>query len=499
MRIIFLFIIFFVLLETAGIYVTRNFRDREIKDILSNSINVNTVLYNSIINIFQNTADVIHDDIMDYEKDIADILYLSKENNLTANIQREKLFNLIKDKFQFYHLKYHLEQIHFHLPEGISFSDAQCDSNKINTEHMHEIAKTNSLIRDNIKEKLDKFERFATYAKLDEQYHLVSFIPIFSLDGSKVAYFISYENDNQLIRKQFEDYNERIYLLTFFLIIILVLAYKLLKKDLEIYKINKNLQKRVDNAVEENRRKDMLIIEQSKLSAMGEMINSIAHQWRQPLNRISLEVTNIEEDFSYNELDQQSLNQYSSTIQDNIQYLSKVIDDFRDFYKPIDKNEEIELLSAVQSVVAMFKSESNEKHIIISITDDLISSFKIKFWREFKQVLVNLISNSIDSIENIHERHGTIFINLKEKDNFIVIEIGDNGKGINIDIANKIFEPYFTTKINGEGTGMGLYVSKITIETNMNGTISFQDNSPRGAIFIIKLPKFPVISNLKYD
>jgi signal transduction histidine kinase len=369
-------------------------------------------------------------------------------------------------------------------------SDAKCEHPKHDEHFVEKIHIVNSMVEENVKDRLRNFEKFATYVKYKEDVFIMSFVPILSVGNRPSAYFISYEEHNNFIEKELKSFEQRNLILTIVIILSLIFIYLIIEKELKIRDFNDSLEKRIKKEIEKNRKKDRVILEQSKLSAMGEMINSIAHQWRQPLNRISLEMINIEEDFFYEELTEDRLHQYSNGINSNVQYLSKIIDDFRDFYKPtVDTGEKVKLKDVLNAVILFLKKSSEEKGIAILLEDQLESDFKVEFGREFRQVIINLISNSIDSIESLGETGGEIRISLNEDDKSVQLIIDDNGKGIEENISDRIFEPYFTTKFENQGTGMGLYVSKITIETNMGGSIAFKKKSSRGVRFVITLPK----------
>ncbi len=231
-----------------------------------------------------------------------------------------------------------------------------------------------------------------------------------------------------------------------------------------------------------------ILIEQSKAAAMGEMISMIAHQWRQPLQAVSvliqkLPITKAIEGSISEEL----LDQVVDGIGIQLNYMSKTIDDFRDFFLP-DKAKENILVSEVinkslEFVSFMLKASSIE--VNIDIKKDITILVHVN---ELVQVLINLIKNAKDVIEE-KNAIGLRNINIasyEDKDH-IIIEIEDNGGGIPNNIINKIFEPYFSTKSDKNGTGLGLYMSKTIIDKHCNGLLSV-DNTDLGAKFQIKLP-----------
>jgi signal transduction histidine kinase len=246
--------------------------------------------------------------------------------------------------------------------------------------------------------------------------------------------------------------------------------------------LNKDLEQRIQKAVEENTKKDQLLQQQSKLAAMGEMIGAIAHQWRQPLNALAINVQNLEDDYEDGLLDEKFLNEFIEKNMKTIQFMSKTIDDFRNFFRVDKKKKDFNILNAVKSVIDIQEAQLDSHGIKIQIDgeDFLFNGYE----SEFKQVILNIINNAKDAIIEKGVKEGKIKITLKDN----TISIQDNGGGIPEDIKMRIFEPYFTTKEPGHGTGMGLYMSKMIIEKNMDGKIEVVDTED-GAIFIIKLQR----------
>jgi signal transduction histidine kinase len=342
----------------------------------------------------------------------------------------------------------------------------------------------NSLIREKVEDRLLNFEEFAVFQTSKDEYFSVSFIPIKSISGNGWAYFTAYETNSVAIKHQFELMRSRILILTFSLSIIFSLLYLFISKEFEMRELNKELKKKVGQEIEKNRRKDRVILQQSKLSAMAEMINSIAHHWRQPLNRISLEVLNIEEDFFYGDLNEESLQQHGESINQSLQYLSRVIDDFREFYKPPKEQELKDVVVVIKKSIEDLKRE----HTRIDVRNYLTEKYLVAFCDEFKQVIKHIVSNSLDAIEENEIEYGLVIISISQRsEKGILVSIKDNGGGIPLNISERMFEPYFTTKSEEqEATGMGLYVSKIIVETNMDGELSFIPHE-KGSEFQIKL------------
>ena len=253
------------------------------------------------------------------------------------------------------------------------------------------------------------------------------------------------------------------------------------KKTKELQKINKNLQKIVNEKVNEVREKDKVLLQQSKMAAMGEMLGAIAHQWRQPLNSLALNIQMLEH--IKDDMDEKSLKEFIQKNMQTIKFMSNTIDDFRNFFRKDKEKVVFDVKEAIKKTIDLQKAQLQNRNIQI-VTN--LKSIKIKgFKNEFMQVILNLISNARDAIEERKIQNGKIEISDFVKDGYVYITLKDNAEGIPEDIINRIFEPYFTTKEEGEGTGLGLYMSKEIIE-RMGGSIEVK-NEDNGAKFIIKL------------
>jgi len=235
-----------------------------------------------------------------------------------------------------------------------------------------------------------------------------------------------------------------------------------------------------------------LIIQQSKLASMGEMIGNIAHQWRQPLSIISTLSTGMklqkELNISNEEYEKESLD----NINENAQYLSKTIDDFKNFFKKDTIKISSNTKTVFEKTLKLINSRLKNRDIEI-IQHNSEIEFET-YESDLIQIFINIINNSIDAFDNI-KTNKYIFINTKLEKDKIIIEIKDNAGGIPQDIIDKIFEPYFTTKGEKQGTGIGLYMSKEIVSKHLNGTITastvnfeYLNNHYTGALFQIILP-----------
>jgi signal transduction histidine kinase len=253
---------------------------------------------------------------------------------------------------------------------------------------------------------------------------------------------------------------------------------------------NRELEQRVEEAVEKQRNQERLMIHQSRQAAMGEMLESIAHQWRQPLNNIGLAVTNMETKHAFGALNDDEFERKMTIISDNIQYMSDTIDDFRNFLTPDRTTQLFSPIRTVQDVLRIIDAQLRSDKIDYNV--ESCCAVQIRgIENEFKQVLLVLFNNARDAIKEQRTmqriERGRIDITLHCRDEQTVFEVCDNGGGIDEEICHSIFEPYFTTKFKTQGTGIGLYLAKNIIENRMEGTLTMK-NQDGGSCFIITVP-----------
>ena len=220
---------------------------------------------------------------------------------------------------------------------------------------------------------------------------------------------------------------------------------------------------------------------------MGEMIGNIAHQWRQPLNALGLVLQNLKFSYDIGELNENMMSKSINKATMLTNSMSKTIDDFRNFFKPNKAKEEFSINENVFKAIELVESTFEHHHIKLEKHFSLEEPKFYGFPNEFSQVILNILTNAKDAIFENKIENPLVIVQTKIEDSNILISIKDNGKGISEEIINKIFEPYFTTKDESKGTGIGLYMSKLIIENNMGGKIEVK-NDDEGAIFTIKLP-----------
>ena len=248
-------------------------------------------------------------------------------------------------------------------------------------------------------------------------------------------------------------------------------------------KLNETLEQRVVAEVRKNREKDHILIHQSRMAAMGEMVQSIAHQWRQPLNNVSLILSNIEDEFDYGELTKDSLQKRTHQIYDLLQQMSGTIDDFRNFFEP-DRNPEIfDTGECVKKAFALVETGLRAHSIQCNLTvEPGLNAFG--FANQYSQVVLNILTNAEEAIRRSGV-DGKIQIDLRRNEDRSILSVQDNGGGIPVAILDRIFDPYFTTK--RRGSGIGLYMSRMIIERNLQGNI-IAENRGAGTLISVSLP-----------
>lgn len=230
-----------------------------------------------------------------------------------------------------------------------------------------------------------------------------------------------------------------------------------------------------------------MLLVQSRYAAMGEMISMIAHQWRQPISVISMCVNNMLLDIELGDIEQKELEKQLHDILAQTEHLSLTIDDFRNFFKPNKEKELACVQDVLEDALSLVKKSFDNNDILITLNGE--SHTKIKLYkRELIQVFLNILKNAKEAVELHEDINSAIDITLYETQNTVVTRICDNGGGIKEEDLLRIFEPYFSTKGEKNGTGIGLYISKIIIEKHLLGELKAH-NHEEGACFEIILPK----------
>ena len=236
----------------------------------------------------------------------------------------------------------------------------------------------------------------------------------------------------------------------------------------------------------ELKNKDEIMIAQSRHAAMGEMISMIAHQWRQPISVISMDANNILVDIALESLDEVSLQKDVEDIVKQTQHLSKTIDDFRDFFKPNKLKNRVLVSDVLLETLSVIGKSLENNNIEVLNRFDTSREVSI-FSRELLQVFLNILKNAKEVLIENTQIHRKISNTIYETQESVIVEISDNGGGVKEDVLERIFEPYFTTKDEKNGTGLGLYMSKTIVDKHLKGNLSVR-NIQEGVCFRIELP-----------
>ena len=258
-------------------------------------------------------------------------------------------------------------------------------------------------------------------------------------------------------------------------------------RELQLRELNASLQERVKEEVHAHREKEKMLIQQSKMAAMGDMISMIAHQWRQPLNQISYVLMNIEAAYEHKELTPKYMDEKVREGTKILEYMSHTIDDFKNFFKPDKERTEERISEIVDHTIGLIKKSLESQKITLEVRVKSDASLLV-YRNELMQVLLNILTNAKDALAERRPKDPKIEILINANDQSVNIEICDNGGGIDEAVMAKIFEPYFSTKGAKSGSGLGLYMSRTIVEEHLNGEIS-ASNTAEGACFHLRLTR----------
>lgn len=305
---------------------------------------------------------------------------------------------------------------------------------------------------------------------------------IYDLNLSSIMLLINKNNSTTLKRKL---YKKPSYDLSWDMSVVNALTNIAKISSYELQNLNQDLELRVKKEIEKNLKKDAVLIHNAKLAQMGEMMSMIAHQWKQPLSAISATSSGLHIKIELDMYERGFFLASLAKIEDFVNHLSSTIDDFSNFFKPSKKKETTKLSAIVEKAMTI-ASYSLTKHSI-KVQKDIDDSIVINtYTNELIQVILNIIKNAenILILRNIQSPY--IKLKTYKKDNYLYLEIEDNGGGIDKNIIEKIFEPYFSTKATKDSTGLGLYMSQLIVEDSLAGKLLVK-NSENGAVFSIVL------------
>ncbi len=246
--------------------------------------------------------------------------------------------------------------------------------------------------------------------------------------------------------------------------------------------LNKHLEERVQDEVNKNEQKQKILFFQSRFASLGQMIANIAHQWRQPLTELNLSLFGL-----HNATTNEEKNTYYYDAKKTIQAMSQTIEDFQNFFNPNKPVEPFDPVESFYDALALIKKDLKKANI--SLHTSLGKGIKITgISNELTQVLISLLQNAKEALFECNNIDKKIYVSILNEQTHITISVQDNGKGIDKDKLEKIFDPYFTTKHARKGTGLGLFMSRMIVQQSLGGTI-IASNNETGALFTITIPK----------
>ncbi|CAA6807743.1 MAG: Histidine kinase [uncultured Sulfurovum sp.] len=248
------------------------------------------------------------------------------------------------------------------------------------------------------------------------------------------------------------------------------------------------VQQEVDKQLEKRLENEYLLMQQSKLATMGEMLGHIAHQWRQPLAQLGGIFMNMDASYAHGKLNPESMQKHVSHGNELIKYMSQTIDDFRYFFEPNNEKKSFDVKECIQNAINIIEASLTYYHIDLKVISNTPLPKMMGYPSEFSQVILNLLDNAKDVFVEREIQNPKIIIETEVKNDEVIIYIKDNAKGIDHAYINQIFDIYFSTKRDKGGSGLGLYMSKLIIERKGMGKISVH-NTKEGAVFSILLTK----------
>ena len=280
-----------------------------------------------------------------------------------------------------------------------------------------------------------------------------------------------YQDDIQQLLLEKEKQLDKEYEKKLFNVFVIVFILTMVLLVISIY-ISRILEKKFQKYKNEINEQHHLLFQQSKMASMGEMLGNIAHQWRQPLSVITTVASGMKIQKEFGTLDDEAINQSINTITDSAQYLSKTIDDFRNFFKKDKTQTEFDTNEVIEKVLKLTKEQFKMHDINIIKNIEEYSLFNLE--NEFVQALINILNNAKDALIT-KPTPRLIFINASKIDDKIIFKITDNAGGIDEKIIDKVCEPYFTTKHQSQGTGIGLYMTEEIIVKHMHGKFTINN------------------------
>lgn len=355
--------------------------------------------------------------------------------------------------------------------------------NPIDEKKMQEL---NEFIKEYFANMINKTENYITTINLDDTTYTLLLKPIRNIGGDQNAAYLLALEPNPVINR-LQNLTSLLYLIFLAVHILVVLVTIRISKIRELKKLQSSLESRIQKEILANQNKDRIMFQQSKNAQMGEMLSMIAHQWRQPLNAIGAAAIRLNLEQELGQLTPEIICETSSFIQRKTQEMSQIINDFMNFFKPNSVKKYFSIAEALKEIEHLVSAQLQSRGIKCEHhIDKDIKLFGHQ--KELTHILLNFVSNARDAFEDNHIKDPLISIFVKKESPFVTIEVCDNAGGIRPDIIDNIFDPYFTTKEQGKGTGIGLFMVKQMIENDFKGKVNVQNIKNRGACFKLTLP-----------
>ena len=253
----------------------------------------------------------------------------------------------------------------------------------------------------------------------------------------------------------------------------------------ELYRLNRHLEQRVQEEVQKNEEKQKILFAQSRFASLGQMIANIAHQWRQPLTELNLSLFGLKNALNG---EKEQAEGYYSDAKKTIQSMSQTIEDFQNFFNPHKTIEPFDPVESFRDALTLIQKDLKKAKIALhtSLGKDVTL---VGVSNELTQVFINLLQNAKEALIEIEEGKREISVQIMNHNTEVVLSVQDTAKGIDKDKLEKIFEPYFSTKHASQGTGLGLFMSRMIIQQSLGGSIMASNHEEGGALFTIRLPK----------
>ncbi len=442
-----------------------------------------------------------------FTKKLTELFNVQTNFIIKKEIIKEEIFNSSSSQYTT-----SLESSNYLLLQEDSTSKISKNKNKIKSIYSESIKQI-------VEKKMGNETIFSLSARIDEYDKIITFLPAFDIEKKHIGYFVVYHDSSKLTniieQTNYEHIIGFLLVLGIFFIFYKNIQHKYLlelevddktkkltqttilleEQTSELEEMNDSLEDKIKIEIDKNAKQERELFQQSKQAALGDMIGNIAHQWRQPLSAISTAASGMQLTYIAGVMNDEDFMNYTDAITYNAKYLSQTIDDFRDFVKNDKKITRFDISESIEKCMKVVNSSINNHNLHIKTNFDK-NIFISNFDNELQQAVINIFANAKDALkENIaNSDDRVIFISTYLEADCAIVSIKDTAGGISEDIMDKIFEPYFTTKHQSQGTGLGLYMTHQIICNSMNGTIevhndtfTFNDKEYTGAEFIIKL------------